>query len=217
MKRFAFAQLSESAKEKVRQEHCTNLEEDWAEYMIEDWKEQLVAKGFKDPEINYSGFCCQGDGASFTARVERALPKTLADAVEQAKTVGAVLHRLSDDEARGRYEEPTYEYSFRIERNDHHYVHQYTISATGEMQYFGAMPEALGNQLDAWHAETLGALTEEARGLSGEIYDSLHKEYDYQTSDEYIAEQAENNDQAFDEDGELVDKPKRKRVAAQIS
>ena len=43
---------------------------DWYEYTIQDEKENLQKAGFEDSDISFSGFCCQGDGASFTATID---------------------------------------------------------------------------------------------------------------------------------------------------
>jgi hypothetical protein len=64
-----YDQLSDAAKKKARERYVnSNLEAGdnyWAEYVIDEWKELLEAKGFDSPKINYSGFYSQGDGASF--------------------------------------------------------------------------------------------------------------------------------------------------------
>lgn len=42
----------------------------WFEDIIREWKEKLTRQGFLSPEIYFSGFCSQGDGASFKAEVD---------------------------------------------------------------------------------------------------------------------------------------------------
>jgi len=40
----------------------------WSEYILEEGKKGLERIGFSDPEISFSGFGSQGDGASFTSK-----------------------------------------------------------------------------------------------------------------------------------------------------
>src|ERR1051326_2894350 len=61
--------ISEHALEKARSwliEGQTDVE--WWDGIYDMWKEALEQIGFEDAEINFSGFCCQGDGASFTCK-----------------------------------------------------------------------------------------------------------------------------------------------------
>jgi hypothetical protein len=44
-----------------------NTDHEWYEYVIEDATNDLDSAGFQHVKIDFSGFCCQGDGASFTA------------------------------------------------------------------------------------------------------------------------------------------------------
>ena len=38
----------------------------WSELILDNWKEKLANMGFVNPNIMFSGFGCQGDGACFT-------------------------------------------------------------------------------------------------------------------------------------------------------
>jgi hypothetical protein len=64
-----YDQLEDHAKMKARDWYRQIFGEDsyWSESTLEDWKQFLVDIGFGDePEIAFSGFSSQGDGASFT-------------------------------------------------------------------------------------------------------------------------------------------------------
>lgn len=64
-----FDQLEDSAKERARDWYREGaLDYEWWEFIYEDWKTWLENSGFESPEINFSGFWSQGDGASFTCR-----------------------------------------------------------------------------------------------------------------------------------------------------
>lgn len=65
---YKFNELSQDAKNKVI-EHYRNINVDydqWHEPIIEGAKEDLIAAGYINPTIYYSGFSSQGDGACFT-------------------------------------------------------------------------------------------------------------------------------------------------------
>lgn len=68
----AFSELSpdaqERAIEKERNYRYEDPDTDWAEHLTDEWKTELEEMGFSDPEIAWSGFSSQGDGASFTCR-----------------------------------------------------------------------------------------------------------------------------------------------------
>lgn len=63
-----FDQLEDRAKEKARSWYREGaFDDEWWEFIFDDWKEWLAKAGFgDDPEINFTGFWSQGDGASFT-------------------------------------------------------------------------------------------------------------------------------------------------------
>lgn len=63
--------LDDSAQEKAKEWFSgSSAYEDWYESVLEGWKDRLMEMGFGSkhdvPEINFSGFWNQGDGASFT-------------------------------------------------------------------------------------------------------------------------------------------------------
>lgn len=65
---FQYDQLDASAKEKAIEWYNSADFGDnfWSEHTIEEWKAELTEMGFNDPDISWSGFWSQGDGASFT-------------------------------------------------------------------------------------------------------------------------------------------------------
>jgi hypothetical protein len=82
-------QIRASVVELARQ-HLVNMavNDEWAEYVFDLWIAALDEIGFEDAEIRYSGFCSQGDGASFTARVDLAkMSKYLSTDIEPQERV----------------------------------------------------------------------------------------------------------------------------------
>lgn len=76
-----FNELNEQQKARALDKHRDiNVDYDgWCEHITSEYYEKLEALGFEDVESQYSGFCSQGDGASFTASnidIEKFLRKT---------------------------------------------------------------------------------------------------------------------------------------------
>lgn len=65
-----YDQLDDRAKERAKEWFAEGAsQEDWSEFMIDNWQQDLVEMGFGGPndipDIRFSGFWSQGDGASF--------------------------------------------------------------------------------------------------------------------------------------------------------
>lgn len=66
-----FSELNAEQKKRVIENHqYINIDYDWYSFTLDDWKEKLERQGFLSPEIYFSGFYSQGDGASFTADID---------------------------------------------------------------------------------------------------------------------------------------------------
>ena len=66
---FQYDQLSDEAKKAARAWFLEGDTDDfWSEPVLDAWKTELEDMGFYEPEIAYSGFGSQGDGASFTCK-----------------------------------------------------------------------------------------------------------------------------------------------------
>lgn len=64
-----FVQLNDQAKERARDWYRTGgLDYEWWDSIEDEWKQELEELGFNEPDIAFSGFSSQGDGASFTAK-----------------------------------------------------------------------------------------------------------------------------------------------------
>jgi hypothetical protein len=173
---YSFDELPEEAKEKAVQTLSDiNVDYEWYDYIFEEWTGILEAKGYKDIEINFSGFWSQGDGASFTAKVD------IAKWLKAHKLANKYRKLFNIAE----------EVQFSIIRLTHHYYHSHTIDTYEEGLYY--LPEETGNQGDA----VLELLQQEARELSDAIYSELEKGYDYLRSQEQIEETIRANDFQF--------------------
>jgi hypothetical protein len=66
---YQYDQLDGTGKVKAKEWWASTSSDDtyWYESLLDDWKERLEEMGFGNPDIGFSGFSSQGDGASFTA------------------------------------------------------------------------------------------------------------------------------------------------------
>src|SRR5574344_1972788 len=69
---FEFDELDEAAKSNVRNSMSEMID---LTFMVEEFEQDLEAKGIYEPKISYSGFWSQGDGLSFTGGVSDELIK----------------------------------------------------------------------------------------------------------------------------------------------
>ena len=205
---YSFSELSDEAKQRVIDDYAANvMNYEWWNFFYDYWgKDQLPDMGYEDAEIEFSGFGSQGDGASFTASVD--VPKWIkAHGMEsQFPVIAEALNKEMADIGAG-----IYRYS------GGHYVHQNTIGATVDASFYGEDDAELGEQdllvfvpdisSEAFDAEVLEleqALTEDARSVSMDIYKDLEHEYDYQVSEEHVAEMSDANEWKYDEEGNMV-------------
>lgn len=203
---------------KARESFLSTYSADYfADCTLEYYKEDpdVTAKGFDIDEIYYSGFSCQGDGASWKGRVglSQYIKHHWTDDATAVKREVMLALLENDDmtnyiqlDTRGSYCHSNTMYV-------KHGIETYfgpgtTIDAKHikENMFFGAnvadLLEAIGGE------DTLEALCEEmlaaAKELADEIYAALEKECDYQHSEEVVAELAEANDWEFNEEGEMI-------------
>lgn len=177
-------------KDKIIKKHQDiNVDFEWYDGILYGWKQKLTEIGFMNPEINFSGFWSQGDGASFTC-----------DYID-IKKMAEYSKEFTQREVNVLYALWNYGYiEAKISRNTHHYYHKYTI--TNEF-YDGAMPVRYKH---------LQKLVDELRTyidsiilyLCDDIYQELEDNYDYLTSEAAILETIEANDYEFYENGDIA-------------
>jgi len=184
----------------------------WFEYTYELWKSALNQIGFDDPDISFSGFSCQGDGASFSCKrldIEK-LVQFLACDVEPTDCVGSLpggkegeedfrgwlLKQIGWKEAKDpkylRLARVAYDLDSSVTRIDQHYVHWNTCRV-----YIVCNSGRQTRCIDKLVASLEEDAEELRKSLCKAIYKSLNDEYDYLTSDEALAENAEANEYTF--------------------
>lgn len=207
-----FNELTDRAKEKVREHICQHHEVDY-EYVIEDAKDQGRERGFAIDDVLWSGFWSQGDGASWTGAVHLGVFIDQCIKPDDPEiTKYTILQELVRDEWVDEWVD--------INRRSFHYVHSGTMEAAGPDSYGerdestirrGILAGASVRQLyesiggfDFIYYTAVPAALEAAKDYADEIYKRLEKEYEWYISDEHIEEMAEINEWQFDEDGSFL-------------
>jgi len=153
----------------------------WADHVIEGWLEVLSREGFTNADIEFSGFCSQGDGASFTSSVD----------------LGAWIERSKEREKFAALVELGV--TAQIKRSSSNYVNSNTIYADIGTEYSDTTYKE-----NALLLELEEALNVNARDLSNQIYRMLEMEYDHLSSEESLIKSAEINDYLFDKYGKPI-------------
>ena len=206
---YQFNELSDKAKDKVRDWFSQDVD---LEYVIDDFKEDMKALDIHVEDIQYRLAYSQGDGASWTGSME------LIPFLERLKpehplfTRGVVLAELTRD---GWVAEKA-----QVSRNGFWYNHSGTMSLDGlgvssfegsDTISHGIMQGASVSELfdvalgdsGSWD-DVHEALLEEAKSHADGLYKKLLEAYEWEISDEHIAECAEINEWLFDENGVFI-------------
>lgn len=180
---------NDELKQKVLQNYYDiNNNYDWYDYIISEWESKLEKIGFIKPEINFSGFWSQGDGASFTCEYI------------DIKTIAKYSNLFTNREINILYALYNYGYiEAGIKRNTHHYYHKYTV--TNEF-YDGLMPVRY-KHFQKIVDKLKNYISDIVLDLCDEIYKDLEKEYEYLTSEESILETIKANEYLFNESGKI--------------
>lgn len=223
---YTYAELSEDAKATARDWYREASAGDtfWSESVTEDFHETLKAFGF-DPYVSssayqretgfkrrstvqWSGFSSQGDGASFSgtwraadfkpdALLENRPEVSATPNGENAKHADNVeLHRIAS-ELRAcvdagltffRFDSHTREFYMTMDSAEHEQPESFADS-DAEDAYVAVC------------AANEDRFIEAARDLAHAFYKALEAEYEYQNSDEQIAESIEANEYEFTAEG----------------
>ena len=189
---YTFSELSDKAKDKARQYHHDAYMSDgfWHECTIGDAKEVGKILGFDIDKIYFSGFWSQGDGASWAGGYEYAkgAPAAVASYTGNDVELVRIAKGLQDIQRR------------------HFYKLVASVSRTGYYSHAHTMRADVEDRTDPYRdvSDAEEALLELFRDFADWIYKNLEKEYDYQTSDEAIAEAFDANGVTFDADGNIV-------------
>lgn len=178
---YTFDELSDKAKQKVLSDLSDiNVDYEWYNNELDNQEDELIAIGYKDLDIQFSGFCSQGDGASFTGSVDlHKLNKHL-----KLDLPGSLLDLFDEGELQ-----------ISIVRDTHQYYHERTVS----VEISGNLPAQYDNTL----ADLQEKITAHVRECSIDIYNNLEKQYENLTSEEAIIETINANEYTFEADGKM--------------
>lgn len=223
---YSFAELQELHKQKKITGEAferakqwlseANTDHDWWESTYETWGDALDQIGFCDADFQFSGFWCQGDGASFTANVDvKRLVNFFATNIKPTEVIAPLPEKLfdHDEDFRGwlvkaiggkatlvkyrkllKIEDAM---SVKVKRISHHYSHENTCGVECDSDWQRETP-ALQKLLNDFEKDV-----EELRyKICKAIYKDLEKEYYYQTSEEVLADFASANEYTFTIRGE---------------
>jgi len=163
-----------------------NTDCDWWNFTYYDIKTLLGYCGFTEPEIAFSGFSSQGDGASFTGTcyyrdIDVIKLTEYAPNEEKFRLFATDLKNLMKDYPDSRV---------KLSRAGHRYVHENSIDY--DLEYEGEVSRA---------GKTTDDIKLACQVIMREIYRRLEEEYDDLRSDERIHEALETNEHYFDETG----------------
>jgi len=187
-----FDELNQKAQEfAVSEEQNGGERFDWddAQFLTEDFKEQLRTRGFSDVEVYWSLGYCQGDGVAFYGRV---WAQDLKERDEQAKTLIESLEKAGDD------------ISIEITGASGHYHHW--NSMTVEVEFDSELeddelPSRLKIARPVWRDEFEECLSEKVKEISRELEKSGYAEIEYKSDEETIKNDLLEREHLYEKDG----------------
>jgi hypothetical protein len=199
IKVYKFAELPAKAKRKVIEANRhINIDHPWYEDYIEEVKKRMDVCGFDIDEVFFSGFCSQGDGASWIGSIN--IVKWIEDVSKNLSSppFATITDFLSD--------EP--DCSTTVTRFIRHYSHENTMSFDHELltliddhqTEFGesiTFGQSFSDDVD----RLLKEIECSAKECAKSIYRSLEKIYDELISDKNVSAAVEINEYEFLVDG----------------
>jgi len=201
---YTIDELSGAAKENARIWYRDQgLHDEWYDFVYEDFETicgiigitlattpvRLYGGGTRDkPQVWFSGFWNQGDGASFAGRYSYA--RGAAKAIRAHAPKDEELHRIAD-ELQAVQRKNIWQVHASI-RQSGRYCHEYTMAIEVE------------RDSPTWQPMTDGAedaVIEALRDLARWLYRQLEREYDYLTSDAAVDESIGVNQYTFTAEG----------------
>lgn len=190
---FKFAELSDAAKEKAREWYRSGaLDYDWWDFIYDDAATIAGLIGIdlftnvvkkRGPQIYFSGFCSQGDGACFfgSYRYAAGSVATVKSHAPQDKELHRIVEGLHDCQRRAFYGITA------------------TIEHRGHYNHSGCM----SFDFDCERKFDENEVKQLLRDFADWIYGQLEKEHDWLTSDEQVDESITANEYEFLEDGSI--------------
>ena len=201
---YTIDELSDAAKENARIWYRDQgLHDEWYDFVYEDFETicgilgitlattpvRLYGGGTRDkPQIFWSGFHSQGDGASFFGTYCHA--RGASKAIRAHAPKDAELHRIADE-------------LHAVQKRNFWQVHA-SIRQSGRYCHEYSMAIEVERDSPTWQPPTDGVeetVIEALRDLARWLYRQLRSEYEHQTSDEAVDEIVSINEWTFKADG----------------
>lgn len=201
-----------------------NTDYGWDECVVSVWKEAMESIGLMGPEISYTGFWSQGDGASFTTE--------WVDISKLIEFLGSDIPKINKIDFDGDkedfkswlcYKANGYQYNpnfkkllllqddinLKILRDSHHYSHENTCSVDKEVIFrrenFKGYWEKDCPRLKKLIDDFFDAVEQLRLDFSRAIYKDLEEHYNFLQEDtDSLKELAEANDYEFDSFGNFI-------------
>ena len=216
--KLSYAELSDKAKQKVQYQYYQSLDYEWWDGVYECAKADGYELGFDIGRIFFSGFCSQGDGASWSGHIDIVgwLRAHCEDSIGLEAWVQLVREHFIEKH-------------IPVGANGHHYCHSGTMSVGFWEGVFGTgldEDEALLREdsiFQGMHYQDLlslilhdpnmpyknmgelaDAAEQSAKDYADDIYKQLEKEWDYLCSEAVMIEHFDCNEIYFDEEGDVI-------------
>ena len=195
---FTFSELSEEAKEKVKERVLDDRSMFDTDIFTQDCIEHMRCKyGMDSLDVNYSLGYCQGDGLSFTGEVD------IIDFLEYPSNKELLEKNFTPKELKRiafLYNELG---NIKIERYTHHYYHRYSVSFDYKSylsDYLSGI-KLLEDTSEKFRRFIKSIFMEECSYLENQGY-----KFFYEISMDEVEELCDCYDWEFLEDGEIFDK-----------
>ena len=204
-----FNELDDRAKDKVREWFCQDID---LSYVIDDSKEKGAELGFRLDDVQYRISYSQGDGTSWTGMVD--IPAFAARVPDSDPNYAAYMVLME------LIREGWVDNTVAIVRSSYFYNHSGTMGVEGirsngfydeqstihEGILQGAsVMELFENVVDEYFIDAVQeTILNAAKSFADDIHKALVEAYEWEMSDEHIAECADINEWLFDEEGKIL-------------
>jgi hypothetical protein len=187
-----FSELGREAQEyAVSQERNSSDRFDWddAEFLTEDFKNQLAEYGFEETEVYWSLGYCQGDGVAFYGRV---YAESLKEKDQTAKRLIDALHTAGD--------------SLYIEITGANGYYHHWNSMTVEIEFENEtededLPARLKIARPVLRESLEEYLADRVKEISRELEKSGYAEIEYRYDEDAIREELQEREHLYEKDG----------------
>ncbi len=183
----------------IEQHRYINTEHDtWWDYTYADFKSEMAHTGIDVDKMQFSGFCSQGDGASFTGRITDI--KLFMEHHKLTETYPTVMRLLSYDGNIDLRVDHTNSFSHYCHRVFTPYSNEFCHILPTDDPLRAAVAEQWDRDLDAEITALEVDATSIIRDNCRDLYRQLEEEYEYLTSDQAVWIAIQANDITTEEE-----------------